>query len=252
MSHNFNPRHNILIYCDGACSGNPGPGGWGAIVADPNGTVIELGGADRSTTNNQMELIAAIEALKCCKKNGTNNYSIFVATDSVYVIRGITQWIWGWKKRLWKTAEGEAVANQELWEELLKLQTHFKKDGGISWNYVRGHTGVPGNERCDEIAVNFSKGRFDPLYRGPLIKYEHALFDLPENMEVPEMKPKQTKVAAFSYLSLVNGKVERHSTWAECESRVKGRSGAKFKKATSKEDELDILKQWGIKPDSID
>jgi ribonuclease HI len=173
-------------------------------------------------------------------------------TDSTYVIRGITQWIWGWRSRGWKTAEGKDVTNRDLWEELSR-QVSRLKPAAIHWRYVRGHTGVPGNERCDAISVAFSKGQRVQLYDGPLLKYPLAIHDVPENLELPPVKTaeqQKKKEPAFSYLSLHGGIVYRHKTWAECERRVKGQSAAKFKKARSSEDEREILKGWGLDPDT--
>ena len=107
-------ENSIIIFCDGACSGNPGPGGWGAIVALPTGEVRELGGASPLTTNNKMELTAAIEALRFVE---ALPLPATLCTDSTYVIKGVTQWITRWKIRGWKTATGEPVANRELWEK---------------------------------------------------------------------------------------------------------------------------------------
>lgn len=244
MTENF--RDKILIFCDGACSGNPGPGGWGSIIVTPEGNVLELGGSESSTTNNKMEMTAAIEALQ--EIRGMTQ-GVIICTDSTYLIRGITQWIFGWRKNGWKTAEGNEVSNQELWKVLSKLVSERGKVGKIEWKYVRGHTGVPGNERCDEIAVKFGEGKYVPLFNGPLIKYSYAIYDIPENTELPEMRPKQGPAAKpFSYLSLVGGIPARHQNWAQCESRVKGQSGAKFKKAMSPEEELEILKSWNVDP----
>ena len=120
----------------------------------------------------------------------------------------------------------------------------------MQWKYSRGHIGIPGNERCDEIAVRFSKGQWADLYEGPLLKYPISIYDTPEDAELPEMRPKEVKVAAYSYLSFVGNEVYRHKDWASCERRVKGQSGAKFKKALSAEDEKIILKLWGL-ADSI-
>ncbi len=231
----------IIIFADGASSGNPGPGGWGAIVATPEGRVREFGGGERETTNNRMELAAVIVALESL---GATGHRIHVYTDSVYVIRGITQWIWGWMKRGWKTAEGNEVANPDLWQRLSRA-TRGKK---IDWKWVRGHSGVPGNERVDEIAVYFTRGSRPRLYDGPLLGYDIALHDVPENTELPERKPeKEVKKAAFSYLSLVGNTPMRHANWSECERRVKGVSGAKFKKAMSEAEEKEILTAWGFK-----
>lgn len=241
--------NDILIFTDGACSGNPGPGGWGAIVATPEGEVQELGGADPTTTNNRMEMMATIQALKSIRDRKDRQVQFY--TDSTYVIRGITQWIWAWRKRQWQTAEGNEVSNRDLWEKLFDLVMARGSEGKIHWNYSRGHVGTPGNERCDEIAVAFSKGSWVDLYKGPLLKYQVAVFDLPEDTSLPEMRPKEEKKVAHSYLSYLNGEVYRHSTWPQCEARVKGRSGAKFKKAMSASDEAKILRDWGLSENAV-
>lgn len=233
----------FLVFTDGACSGNPGPGGWGSVLVSPRGQVRELGGAKDRTTNNEMEMTAVIEALK--RIRGINE-PVSIYTDSTYVIRGITQWIWGWKKKAWKTAEGQDVSNQDLWKELDALVRARGTEGKISWHYSRGHVGTPGNERCDEIAVAFSKGKWIDLYQGGLLQYPIAIYDLPEDTELPEMRPKQEKKAAYSYLSKIGSIVMRHRDWSACERRVKGQSGAQFKKAMSAQDEKDILKAWGL------
>jgi ribonuclease HI len=242
-------KNTTVIFCDGACSGNPGPGGWGAIVATPDGHVKELAGSEKITTNNRMELLGSITSLSSIKDVPGR---VILCTDSVYVIRGITQWIFGWRKKGWKTAEGKEVANQELWEDLSKVVQARGKANGIDWKFVRGHSGIPGNERCDEVAVAFSKGEFIKLYNGPLLKYDVAIYDIPENTELPEMKDRsEPKAKAHSYLSLLGGVPMRHGDWAECERRVKGQSGAKFKKAMSPADEAKILESWGIDPQKL-
>ncbi len=134
----------ITIHTDGACSGNPGPGGWGAIL-EWNGHRKELHGGERDTTNNRMEMQAAIEALKALKKPGR---SVILITDSVYLRDGITKWIHGWKKRNWKTADKKPVKNVDLWQELEALTQNHE----IEWRWVKGHAGDPGNERADELA----------------------------------------------------------------------------------------------------
>jgi len=236
------PTHPLVIFTDGACSGNPGPGGWGAILAFPDGRVLELGGGSRSATNNQMELLATVEALEAARDfaGPVNLY-----TDSTYVIRGITQWVWGWRNKGWKTAEGKDVANQDLWKDLVRVTTARKPK--VEWHYVRGHIGTPGNERVDEIATRFCAGKPVNLYRGPLLRYDIAIHDIPEDTSLPEMRPKEEKKAAFSYLSLVNGVLERHADWKSCEARVKGRPGAKFKKAMSAANESEILAEWKVR-----
>jgi ribonuclease HI len=240
------PKLNVLIFTDGACSGNPGPGGWGAIIATPDGEIREMGGADKATTNNRMELTGAIASLHAARKI---KGQVDLFTDSTYVIRGITQWIWGWKKNGWKNGEGGEVSNRDLWEDLASVVAERGAKDKINWLYSRGHAGTPGNERCDEIAVGFSKGKWVELYEGPLLKYPVAVYDLPEDTTLPEMKPKTEKKVAYSYLSYLSGEVQRHPDWPSCERRVKGRSGAKFKKAMSAQDEISILTEWGLPAD---
>ncbi|MGA9381310.1 MAG: ribonuclease HI [Phormidium sp.] len=152
------------IYTDGACSGNPGPGGWGVVVYFGDGSVSEIGGAEALTTNNRMELQAAIAALEFLSKTGQKE-PVTLYTDSEYVKKGITQWVSGWKNKGWKTAQGKAVLNQDLWETLDRLNT-----AKINWEYVRGHAGNVGNERCDEIARNFSLGRTQTLKQLPRLE----------------------------------------------------------------------------------
>ncbi len=243
------PTGEIIVFCDGACSGNPGPGGWGAVIATPDGRVRELGGGEPRTTNNQMELRAATAAIESL---GSAPEPAVIYTDSVYVIRGINQWIWGWVKRGWKTAGGGDVLNKEHWQALAAATSRRRKFGALEWKYVRGHRGVPGNERVDEIAVAFSKGRAVQLFNGSLLKYDVPILDLPPDEPLPEPRDiKAEKKAAHSYLSLLGDAPMRHATWAECERRVKGRPGAKFKKAMSPEDEIQILRSWGLDPNRL-
>jgi hypothetical protein len=122
------------------------------------------------------------------------------------------------------------------------------KKGEIEWRYVRGHTGIKGNERCDEIAVLLREGKYVDLYEGPLKNYFYDISELPKNEPLPEMKPKGEKAKPYSYLSLIGNIPMRHKDWADCERRVKGQSGAKFKKAMSFDDESEILASWGIDP----
>lgn len=234
---------NILIFSDGACSGNPGPGGWGAILCLPSGEVRELGGSQARTTNNQMEMAAAIEALRTV---AALPGKIEFYTDSTYVIQGITKWIWGWKQRGWKTAEGNEVSNRGLWESLFELVSARGKQNGITWHYVRGHVGTAGNERADEIAVAFAQSKAIPLYSGRFADYPHDLLKLPADTSLPSSSSSgKSKGKAHSYLSLVHGKAQRHASWAECEARVKGVPAAKFKKAMSEAEEKAILSSWG-------
>lgn len=145
------------IYTDGACSGNPGPGGWGTVIYFQDGAVHELGGAAPQTTNNRMEMQAAIAALQYLTESGQTQ-AVELYTDSEYVKNGITQWITGWKKKGWKTSTGKPVLNQDLWEILDGLNSKQ-----VQWRYVRGHAGNVGNERCDTIARAFSLGKVPAL-----------------------------------------------------------------------------------------
>jgi ribonuclease HI len=244
----MNAAHPIVVFTDGAAKGNPGPGGWGAIIVTPAGEVTELGGrAAQSTTNNKMELTGAIEALTALR--GVPG-QLAIYTDSTYVIQGIRAWIFGWRKRDWKTAAGGDVMNRDLWEELDALVT-ARGPRSIEWHYVRGHAGIPGNERVDEIADGLARGEHITLYRGPLIGYPLAILDVPSETDVPPRSASssggaRSKGTPYSYLSLVDGQLERHTTWADCERRVKGRSGARFKKAMSAADEAAIRREWRI------
>ena len=240
---------SLILFTDGAAKGNPGPGGWGAIVVAPGHRVTELGGGSPHTTNNKMELGGAIAALRHVADRPE---PVAIYTDSTYVIQGITQWVWGWRKRGWKTAQGTDVLNRDLWEELSTL-TAARARGSIDWRWVRGHVGTPGNERCDEIAVAFAAQQPPELYDGPLTGYDRPILDVPDDTAVPERRSSSStpKVAAYSYLSVVGGVPMRHSTWADCEQRVKGQSGARFKKTASADDEAAILRGWGIDPDRL-
>lgn len=133
----------VIIYSDGACSGNPGPGGWGAILIY-GGHRKELKGGEAETTNNRMELMAAISALAALKRHSI----VELYTDSAYVKNGISQWIHGWKRNGWKTADKKPVKNVELWQQLDELRAKHE----ISWHWVKGHAGHPENERADELA----------------------------------------------------------------------------------------------------
>ncbi|MEW6098781.1 MAG: ribonuclease HI [Pseudomonadota bacterium] len=137
------PRPKVVIYTDGACKGNPGPGGWGVVLRS-GAHEKELFGGERSTTNNRMELTAVIEALASLKRS----CDVAIYTDSEYVRKGITEWIHGWKQRGWKTADRKPVKNAELWQRLEALAALHR----VEWHWVRGHNGDPGNERADELA----------------------------------------------------------------------------------------------------
>ena len=133
----------ITIHTDGACSGNPGPGGWGAVL-HWRGHEKELSGAEAETTNNRMELLAAIKALEALKRAS----KVRLVTDSIYVRDGVTKWIHGWKKNGWKTAAKKPVKNEDLWRRLDEVAARHD----IVWEWVKGHAGHPENERADTLA----------------------------------------------------------------------------------------------------
>lgn len=141
---------NIEIYTDGSSLGNPGPGGWGTVIVTNNKIIEELGGYDKDTTNNRMELQAVIEALKYIIKNEISE--VVIHADSAYVLNGVTSWIFGWEKNGWKTANKKPVLNQELWKELIMRVREFK--GKITWQKVKGHSGHIYNDKADEIATS--------------------------------------------------------------------------------------------------
>lgn len=156
------------IYTDGACSGNPGPGGWGVVLYFDDGSVHEMGGSDPQTTNNRMEMQAAIAGLKCFVASQQKT-PIEVLTDSEYVKKGITQWIAGWKRRDWQTSAKKPVLNKDLWQQLDSVNQAAKQQTStpVQWTYVRGHAGNAGNERCDEIARAFSQNQAIALQQHP-------------------------------------------------------------------------------------
>ncbi|APZ42223.1 ribonuclease HI [Acidihalobacter ferrooxydans] len=137
-------RTDVEIFTDGACRGNPGPGGWGALL-QYQGARRELSGAEADTTNNRMELLAAISALEALKRP----CHVVLTTDSTYVRDGITRWLPGWKRKNWRTSSGSAVKNQDLWQRLDAASARHE----VRWEWVKGHAGHPGNEAADQLAT---------------------------------------------------------------------------------------------------
>jgi ribonuclease HI len=169
----------VTIYTDGSSRGNPGPGGWAAILLTDT-EVIELGGSEDKTTNNRMELMGAIKGLR---EIGPHMHveSAEICTDSEYVKKGITEWIEGWMARGWKGSTKKPVLNQDLWEALYAEEKRLKDAGvNVTWTYVPGHAGVPLNERADVIATSCADSVIErgatnlQLYRGPKVDYEYA------------------------------------------------------------------------------
>ncbi len=230
-----------IVYTDGASKGNPGPGGWGAVVIGP-ANVYELGGREPHTTNNRMELLGVISALECVIAKGGKSATIF--TDSRYVINGITKWVFGWQKNNWQTASRQPVLNSDVWKHLAILAHRSSLE--LKWNYVGGHIGIAGNERVDEIASGMALGKQIALYQGPRSGYVLDITNQPASQKLQIKKAdskNHSKTRAYSYVSEVEGVVQTHGSWAECEARVKGKR-ARFKKAISAQDEMKIRKEF--------
>jgi ribonuclease HI len=151
------PVRVVAAACDGACSGNPGPGGWGALLRFENGSRRELGGAAAATTNNRMELTAALAVLEALR-DLPRHPDLVLRTDSRYLIDGFEKWMAGWKRKGWRTASGGAVLNRDLWEMLDAARLP-----GLALRHVRGHSGDPDNDRCDAIAFAYSRGQAPTL-----------------------------------------------------------------------------------------
>lgn len=241
------------VYTDGACSGNPGAGGWGFCLAFQNGgkvKVYEASDFAANTTNNKMEMEAVAQALRFLQSKKFTE-KVLVFTDSSYVAQGLENWIWGWMRKGWKKADGSEVANVELWQSLHDLRSQFKE---LKLEVVPGHSEVAGNERVDQLAVAAyaEKKTVAPREAKDSSSLLYAAFSeaplLRKNMkkDSKSSSSKSSKKKALYYLSLLNGKLEKHKTWAECEARVKGATGAKFKKVTHASEEKEILKGWGL------
>lgn len=227
---------SIKIFTDGAAKGNPGPGGYGAVLLLGD-TVREIGEGKRLTTNNEMELRAVVEALKQVPE-GAKVVEIY--TDSKYVVEGSTGWIFGWMKNGWKTKAGSDVSHTALWQELVELLKKVK----IEWHKVPGHVGIIGNERADTIASDFGEQKQVALYNGPRETYgyeiENVHFDVEKAEARSEVRKRQSQ-KAYSYVSKVDGVIQTHKTWKECEERVRGKSGVRFKKSISPDEEKEII-----------
>ena len=236
----------IVVFTDGSSRGNPGPGGWGAVVVDNvSGKVWELGGKEDPTTNNRMEMMAAREALSFIESRKLVG-DIEIHTDSAYLLNGITGWVFGWEKNGWKTKTGEDVLNQDLWKDIGALNFRLKSKRSVNWEKVSGHSGLRGNERVDEIATKMADGEQATLFVGGVFEYMKfmggGMFDVSGDSS-PKKKSSSSK-KAYSYVSMVDGKIEVDKDWATCEKRVKGKSNTRFKKVASKEEEDSLISEW--------
>lgn len=230
---------NILIFTDGAAKGNPGPGGWGAVL-HLGDTVKEIGAGKENTTNNEMELKAVVEGLK---EAGSHGKPIAIYSDSKYVVDGATGWVFGWVENGWQTKNKTDVLHKELWQELLDIMKGLE----IEWHKVSGHVGLVGNECADKIASGFGEKKDMILYEGPADKYTHDITDTSYDEEKEKVRREARKrqaAKAYSYVSMLEGKIETHKTWGECEKRVKGKTNPKFRKAVSQEEEKEIIEEF--------
>ena len=242
---------SYIIFTDGSSRGNPGPGGWGAIICGERGVhaknepdVTELGGAENPTTNNRMELMAVAKALSFLndlgdKKNISSvGLSIDIYTDSSYLINGITTWVCGWKKNGWKTKTKDDVLNKDLWLEidyLLSGGSGGSHSQNIKWHHIGGHIGIVGNERCDLIATAFADGdKSFKLYEGSLAKYKEIIegrdiLDISHDTELLATKKSEAGVSVINS----NSKITSSSS-----------DLAKFKENTIKSGSVDSLANY--------
>ncbi len=184
------PVQVVAAACDGACSGNPGPGGWGALLRFADGSRHEMGGADPATTNNRMELTAALALLEALR-DLPRHPDLVIRTDSRYLIDGLDKWLPGWKRKGWRTASGSPVLNRDLWEQLDRARL-----AGVALRHVKGHSGDPDNDRCDAIAVAFSRGRLPELVAGEVVGRASVEADLPAAAAAGAAKPAPSEPAA--------------------------------------------------------
>lgn len=236
----------VIVFTDGSSRGNPGNGGYGAvIVMEKKGKIVERGGRENITTNNRMEMSAAYDVLTYLKDE---ECEIEIHTDSSYLINGITKWIYGWEKNNWKTSTGGDVENQDLWKLLVQVVRRIK--GTITWKKVKGHAGIPGNERADEIATDYADGKKVALFTGALSLYEQMINKNILSLSVDKKIKKSAKTTtktAYSYVSMVDGVVHTHKEWSECEKMVKGKKGALYKKVFTKDEEENLIQEWTLK-----
>lgn len=231
----------LLIYTDGASRGNPGPGGWAAVILVADMAMEVAGGAARAT-NNQMEL-EAVRAVLSDSAALAHEGTVTVLSDSAYVVNGLNSWVWGWEKKGWVTMQKTPVENKDMWVDLLGLLKQY--GDRLTVAKVSGHAGELYNERCDELAVAAALGKEQRLFKGSLKDYEAFLKEMGTTAKKAVPKKKKNDAPAYSYVSLVDGKVHVDKTWAACEKRVKGKK-AKFKKVFSKAEETELVQGYTL------
>jgi ribonuclease HI len=230
----------VTLFTDGACSGNPGPGGWGTILIWGNHRKL-LSGGEPETTNNRMELTAVIEALRAVPAEA----GVRVVTDSQYVMNGITRWLAGWRKRGWRTATGSAVLNRDLWEALAALV-----GPRVTWEWVRGHAGHAGNERVDALARAQAREYARARPPGAAAAARRA----PSGADAAPGRSARGTAAGGprpTYLSLVDGHLRRHADWPACQDAVHRRAGARYKKCSGADEERATVARWGLTPAAL-
>lgn len=233
----------VTIFTDGSSRGNPGRGGWGAIIiSNADKHVSEIGGREDITTNNRMELTAVIKALEYISTFNLYplTFDLKVYTDSSYVLKGATVWSKNWVVNNWVTKTKKPVLNIDLWQKFLEVQ----KNKIIKWELIAGHVGIPANERCDEIATSFADNLKPELYKGKLEEYLIDPFSFKSTFSKKTVIKKKSGKKPYSYVSHIDGKIQTHSSWIECEKRVKGVKGARFKKVFTPAEEETLIKEW--------
>ncbi len=238
----------LTMYTDGASRGNPGLGGWGAVIL-VDGYAMEVAGASKKATNNQMELEAVISVLS---DSGAKAHKgpIVVYSDSAYVVNGLTSWVYGWEKKGWITTAKTPVENKAMWQKALVLLKEYGKR--LSIEKVKGHAGDLYNERCDELAVAAALGKKEKHFQGTQKDYDAFLIEIGTTTKTKKesfgkLKTRKATGPAYSYVSLVGGKVYADKTWAQCEARVKGKKGAKYQKVFSKAEETSLVQDYTLK-----
>jgi ribonuclease HI len=236
-------KNDLIIYTDGASRGNPGPGGWAAVILVGD-MAMEISGAEKRATNNQMELAGVLATLSDSAALAHKG-NVIVHSDSAYVVNGLNSWVWGWEKKGWITMQKTPVENKDVWMKLLAL---LKKYGDrLAITKVSGHAGELYNERCDELAVAAALGEKQKHFKGTLKDYEVFLHETGTTAKKATPKKKKNDAPAYSYVSLVDGKVYADKTWAACEKRVKGKKGVAFKKVFSKVEETELMQDYTLR-----
>lgn len=232
----------VIIYTDGSSRGNPGLSGW-AVIVFAGGLVWELVGSQKNATNNQMELQAAIEGLKFAQaKFGLIEVKLHV--DSRYVLNGLQSWLTKWSQNNWQTIAKKPVENKKLWQELFSLKNYFGSQ--LKLIKVLGHSGDLYNDRCDELAVKSALGQQVELFEGSEKKYQEFLKSNPPSSPLKKKVAKSSnRGIAYSYVSLVEGKVYIDPNWEACKKRTHGKK-SKYKKVFSKAEETGLIQDYTL------